>query len=575
VSLASTDTPAPPRRAGARWARAGWTRARWARARWARARWARAGWARARWADLALVVVLAGAALRIWQWAANRPLWLDEQMISMNLRSRGFAALTGELDDNQSAPLGWLWLQRLVVDLFGTGERALRLVPLLFGVGTLVAGWLVARRYLGPVGAVALVGFLAVNAALVRYSTEVKQYSADAFWVLVLLGLAAWVAENPTLRRAALWWAVAAVAGWLSMGAILAVPGLALVLFGVAVRRRRWWPAVRDLALPGVVFLAAFAVHYQLSLRFAAGSDYLADFWDGLGYPPQSGPLAAVKWLLRRPEALAADPLHLDAGLPGEVWPAVVAALFWLLVAAGLVLAARHRPAYGLLLATPVAVGLLLAVLRVVPLATRLALWLVPVLLVAAAVALDAAARVLRAAVAARGSPGRVRAALAAVAAAGCLALLVALVPFGASAVSTAATRPGVDDRAAVAWMRSQHRQGDLVLVVGSATRARQWYDHDQRLRPARMVLPSATAACDQAALRNTTKNYARLIVYSGIRLHPYKDAPAVLDRRLGEIGTVVERRTFGAGDSIVYLVELRAAGQASFAADGKCLVAK
>jgi hypothetical protein len=419
----------------------------------------------------------------------------------------------------------------------------------------------------------------------------VKQYSADGFWVLVLLGLAAWVVEHPTLRRAALWWAVAAVAGWLSMGAILAVPGLALVLVGVAVRRRRWWPAVRDVALPGVVWLAAFAVQYRLSLRFATGSDYLADFWDGLGYPPRSGPLAAVKWLLRRPEALAADPLHLDAGLPGELWPQVVAALFWLLVAVGLVLAARRRRAYGLLLAAPIAVGLLLAMLGIVPLAVRLALWLVPILFVAVAVALDAAARVLRAAVAARGSPGaadrgspgaaalgspgRVRTALAAVAAAGCLALLVALVPFGASAVSAAATRPGVDDRAAVAWMLAQHRQGDLVLAVGAATRALQWYDPDRRLQPARMALPLPNGACDQAALRKAINKYARLIVYSGIRLDPYKDAPDVLDRRLGEIGTVTERRTFGAGHSIVYVVQLRAAGPPSFAADGKCLVAK
>jgi Dolichyl-phosphate-mannose-protein mannosyltransferase len=531
-------------------------------------------WTAPRWADLALVVVLAGAALRIWQWAANWPLWLDEQMLSVNLRDRGLARLAGQLANNQSAPLGWLWLQRLVVDLFGTGERTLRVVPLLFGIGTLVVGWLVGRRYLGAVGTVALVGFLAVNGSLVRYSTEVKQYSADAFFVLLLLGLAAWVVEQPTLRRATIWWAVAAVAGWFSMGSILAAPGFALVLFGVAIRRRRWWPAVREVALPGVLWLASFGAHYALSLRYATGSDYLAAFWDGLGYPPRSGPLAVARWVLRRPEALSADPLHLNAGLPGGLWPKLVAALFWLLVAAGLVLAARRRPGYGLLLAAPMASGLILAVLRVVPLAVRLAIWLVPVLFVAVAVALDAAARWLRSALATI-SAHRARAAVAAVAAAGCLALLVALVPFGASAVSAATTRPAIDDRAAVAWMQEQHRRGDLVLAVGSATRALQWYDPEQRLRPWRMALPSPSNGCDPAALINATRGYSRVIVYTGIRVSPYQDALRVLGRRLGELGTVTDKRTFGRGDSIVYLVQLHAPPRTTFATGGKCLVTR
>jgi hypothetical protein len=530
-------------------------------------------WTTPRWADLALIAVLAGVALRVWHWTADWPLWLDEQMISMNLRDRGLARLAGQLDNNQSAPLGWLWLQRLVVELFGTGERTLRVVPLLFGIGTLVVGWLVGRRYLGPVGTVALVGFLAVNSSLVRYSAEVKQYSADAFFVLLLLGLAGWVVESPTLRRAATWWAVAAVAGWFSMGSILAVPGFALILFVVAIRRRRWWPAIREVALPGLIWLAAFGAQYTLSLRFATGSDYLATFWDGLGYPPRSGPLAVARWLLRRPEALSADPLHLNAGLPEGLWPKVVAALFWLLVAAGLVLAARRRPAYGLLLAAPMATALVLAVLRVVPLAVRLALWLVPVLFVAVAVALDAAARWLRSAIAAMAAH-RGRAAIAAVAAAGCLALLVALVPFGASAVSGAATRPGIDDRAAVAWMHTQHRPGDLVLAVGSATRALQWYDPDQRLRPWRMVLPTPSGECDPTTLVNATTGYTRAIVYTGIRVVPYKDALQVLGRRLGELGTVTDKRTFSS-DSIVYVVELHNPPWTRFATGGKCLEAR
>jgi Dolichyl-phosphate-mannose-protein mannosyltransferase len=547
------------------------------------------GWTRLRWTDLALVFVLAGTVLRVWRWAANRPLWLDEEMIAMNLRDRGFAQLTGELHDNQSAPLGWLWLQRLLVDLFGTGERTLRLVPLLFGIGALLIAWLVGRRYLGPVGAVALVGFCAVNDAFVRYSAEVKHYSADTFAVLAMLGLAAWVVERPTLRRAGTWWAVAAVGGWFSMGATLATPGLALVLVGSAWWRRRWARA-HDVALPGAAWLASFAVQYQLSLRFTAGSDYLANFWDGLGYPPRSGPLAVARWLMHRPAALAADPLHLDAGLPGEVSPKILGGLFWLLVAAGLVVAVRRRPAYGLLLAAPMASALALAVLRIVPLALRLALWMVPALFAAAAVALDAAAALLASArrraparpvaSARRLAPARPLAAPAlararAAIAVGALVPLMGLVPLGTSVVESTAARPAVDDRGAVAFMRAVHQRGDLVLAVGSATRALHWYDPGQRLRPWRMALPTPPGRrCDPAGLVTATARYKRVIAYSGIRAEPYTDAPRVLARRLGEIGAVVETRRFGGGESIVYVVE-RHPRPPSRPAGGACIVAR
>src|SRR5262245_49860187 len=88
------------------------------------------------WFDAPTVIGVAGAALQIYQWAGARPLWLDEEMIAVNLRDRTFAELTGTLWLAQSAPLGWLFVQRAVLITLGMRELALRLVPVLFGVAT-------------------------------------------------------------------------------------------------------------------------------------------------------------------------------------------------------------------------------------------------------------------------------------------------------------------------------------------------------------------------------------------------------------------------------------------------------
>src|SRR5215510_15715524 len=105
------------------------------------------------WLDAPTVIGVAGAALQIYQWAGARPLWLDEEMIAVNLRDRTFAELTGTLWLAQSAPLGWLFVQRAVLLTLGTSELALRLVPVLFGVATVATAVWVGRRLMRPMAA--------------------------------------------------------------------------------------------------------------------------------------------------------------------------------------------------------------------------------------------------------------------------------------------------------------------------------------------------------------------------------------------------------------------------------------
>jgi len=49
----------------------------------------------------------------------------------------------------QSGPFGWLALQQMALRTLGPGERALRLVPMLFGVGVMGISVWVGRRWMG------------------------------------------------------------------------------------------------------------------------------------------------------------------------------------------------------------------------------------------------------------------------------------------------------------------------------------------------------------------------------------------------------------------------------------------
>lgn len=269
---------------------------------------------------LALLVVILGSVARTVRWLADKPLWLDEQMIAINIRDRGFAGLASDLAHDQSAPIGWLWLERLVYLMLGDSGLALRLIPLLFGVGTLVLAYWAGRRLLGPAGTLVLVSLLAVNGSLMRYSTELKQYSADAFTVLLLLVVAIAAVRHPASgRRALAFWGAAAVSGLFSTAAIMVMPGLALVVVAVGLFNGGFAATLRRHAAGAGLWVVALGVHYVLALRFAIGDDTLAALNARLGFPP-AGTMPTVRWLIARPLVLAGDPIGVPKSLAVAVW---------------------------------------------------------------------------------------------------------------------------------------------------------------------------------------------------------------------------------------------------------------
>ena len=108
-----------------------------------------------RWIQPSFLLAGLGIALVVNQWAAGRPLWLDEEMIAINVRDRTISTLAGKLWLEQAAPFGWLALQRTALLAFGTDELSLRLIPAFFGVSTLICAAWIGHRWMTPIGATA------------------------------------------------------------------------------------------------------------------------------------------------------------------------------------------------------------------------------------------------------------------------------------------------------------------------------------------------------------------------------------------------------------------------------------
>ncbi|MEZ5701272.1 MAG: hypothetical protein R3E42_03845 [Burkholderiaceae bacterium] len=127
------------------------------------------------------LVLLLGVALRLWQFAFNRSLWLDEAYLASNFVGRDtWALVTEPLANGQAAPLGFLIAAKACFEGLGGADWTLRLVPLLSGLATLWVAWrLTMLVWRSAAARLLFVGLVAFSPVLIYYASEFKQYGGD------------------------------------------------------------------------------------------------------------------------------------------------------------------------------------------------------------------------------------------------------------------------------------------------------------------------------------------------------------------------------------------------------------
>jgi hypothetical protein len=280
---------------------------------------------RGRWALFAFAAVLAGVLLRVLQYAVDRSLWLDEALLASSIVSRSFAELTAPLDYGQTAPLGFLFLVRAVVEVLGSSELALRLVPLVGGIAGLLVFTMLARRVLADTQFTVALALFGLSPFLIYYSSELKQYSLDVLVSTTLLLLAFEAARREQSSAASLLplAAVGAAGVWLSQPSIFVLASIGSVL---AVRQvlARDWRSVSGLGVIGSAWLLSFGGSYAASNRGLADREYMEAFWRGGFMPFPPGSVEEWLWIPQTFARMLRDPLALVSDNPMDGLPMVV-----------------------------------------------------------------------------------------------------------------------------------------------------------------------------------------------------------------------------------------------------------
>ncbi len=175
-------------------------------------------------------VILLGVLLRLRQYLLNRSFWSDEASLAVNLVTRSFGELTQLLDYHQAAPIGFLFIEKVFILLFGNHDYVMRIFPLFAGILAIYLIYKIARASFGAFGLFA-VSIFAISWWLVHYSSELKQYTSDITVALLLVYLAGnCLREKAGAKDFLTLGIVGAIVIWVSHPSVFIMVGVGLAL---------------------------------------------------------------------------------------------------------------------------------------------------------------------------------------------------------------------------------------------------------------------------------------------------------------------------------------------------------
>jgi hypothetical protein len=433
-------------------------------------------------------IVLLGAALRVWAYASNTSLYLDEILLTRNILDLPVShLLTQPLLLDQVSPRGFLLVERLAVMIFGQGELALRLFPFVCAVVSVILFRRLAERTLTGAGPALSLLLFAIGVPFIRFGADVKPYEVDVAAAIGLLLLALDMQERETSTKCLLLWGIVGfVVVWFSQASVLMMAGLG---FGLALdwlisRDRR---TTRPLAITIPLWAAGCVVALLVGLRSMtpATRQFMHDFWAGGFLPLPLRLPAALRWLWDRWTSLLSDPTLLRYSWP-EIF--VVVALVGVVA-----LWSRRRPV-ALLLLGPLVVCMAAAIAHQYPFRGRLVVWLLPSLLLAVAAGAEWMRRRI----------SRLHPAF------GWALVIVLVVP---SVRALAAAPPPYEiehHRDLLSYLQKHRRPGDLVYVLQLQQIGTTFYGPRYGLMPGEWT----TGVCDENETRAYIKDVDR---YRGV----------------------------------------------------------
>lgn len=314
------------------------------------------------------LIIFIGVFLAIYLFILNRSLWHDEASLALNIINKDFLGLTKPLDSIQVAPIGFLFIEKLSVLIFGKNELALRVFPLISFLVSIPFFYLLSNKLVkNNVTALISTSIFSITLSLLRYSSEVKQYSIDVLFTIIILyySLTLQLNKNKSLFIYAI---IGSIAVWFSNVSIiiLFVTGVYFLYFE-GYKNKNY-----KILFTFLFWAISFFIYYYLFIHNHPHTEFQITYWKESFLPLNPFSNDFYKFLLRAINDIYGYLLGF-----GHFW------FIPLLISSGVIgFILKHRN-YTLLYfcLTPIMVHLLLSGLTLYPFSKRLILYITPLII--------------------------------------------------------------------------------------------------------------------------------------------------------------------------------------------------
>jgi hypothetical protein len=208
------------------------------------------------------LLIAVGIVLRLRQYLFNRDFWVDEAMLATNIENRGFADLLKPLDYIQVSPLGFLYLEKITITLFGYDERIFRLWPLIFGILAIIFFYKLLKKLANPIVTTISLAIFVFSYKLIYYSSELKQYSLELLIAIIFYYFILDEKITSFSGKKLLWLGVyGAVAVWFSFSIPFVMVTVGIWLAFELVRQKKLNELLRYIPM-GLMWFISFVVYY-------------------------------------------------------------------------------------------------------------------------------------------------------------------------------------------------------------------------------------------------------------------------------------------------------------------------
>jgi hypothetical protein len=263
---------------------------------------------------LIAAIILLGVILRASKYLPGWSMRGDELFVTLNLLNRSaFDLATKPLDYEQAAPFGFLLLVKTLIILLGQSEYVLRLVAFVSGCISLVLMYKLLSKTSGAYGTILGLLALASGFYAIYYSSELKQYSSDVLVCLVLLLVFHRHISRDTQKKD--FWELGVVG---ALAICFSHPAIFVAIAIGATLLVHYWNDRRKLiwiTIVGAVWAGIFLVIYLMLLRYQTTSNYLVGFWRDLNSYMPLRPWRNFSWFPSAIEHLFANIAGLSNGI--------------------------------------------------------------------------------------------------------------------------------------------------------------------------------------------------------------------------------------------------------------------